>query len=231
MAMLKSKCNFRHHSISQDNDPEYECSNDSNCILNGEDKNVILTVHRDDNCRNVIVYRANTIQTTDAFGNKSISIDPKKPIDAFWLKMGEKDIKKHRKHGKMDDRVPLNMMEKKMLFGVKSKQIKKNGNKKTRKQQQKLADMIRESDYNQSYVVTLNALKKKENGHQYILRMDTTQNKPYLCGKINIGGSDVECALNSIHVSMKKCKVPKISFITIKAERCDNGQSVEGYVW
>merc|ERR1712062_7768 len=152
----------------------------------GEDKNVILTVHRD-NCSNVIVYRANTIKTIDASGNRKVSLDPKRPIEAFWLKMGEKDIKKHRKAGKLDDRVPLNMMEKRMLFGVKSRQIKKNSNKKTRKMMTNVQDMVRESDFDKSYLVTLNALKSRASCHQYILRLDAKTNKPCLVGRINIG--------------------------------------------
>jgi len=224
------KYKFRHESVSTD-ETVFDFCEDTNAILNGWDHNVILTVHREEDL-NVIVYRANTIKIIDASGQKKVTFDSKRPIDAFWLKIGEKDLRKHRKAGKVDDRVPLNMMEKKMLFGVKSSKIKrKNSNKKIRKQMASSAGLIRESDYNQSYLVTLNALKKKENAHQYILRMDPIKNRPYLYGKINIGGADVECALNEIVVSMKKSKVPKINFLTIKGERCDNLSCVEGYIW
>jgi len=210
---------------------EYRCCDETNSILNGEDKNVICIIRRDQlTACNVIVYRANVMEQIDAFGNVKNILHPKDPIDIFWLKISEQDLKKHRESGKYDDRVKLNKLEKKMVYGVKCTKITKKANKKKMRKKLSSNDAIKDSDYDSSFLVTLNALKKQES-LDLILRIDPIDNKPYLCGKINVGGHYIECVLNEILVTMKKSKVPKVSFATIRATRCDNKQPIEAYVW
>lgn len=238
-------------NIKSEETTKYSNCEESQNILNGNDPNVVCMIRRK-RASNLVVYRANTkVNLKDSKNvlneeNKtpdiqSILINSKQPIDIFWLKLSKDDIKSHRDSGKMDDRVEITKIERKLAYGITCKNMSKTNKKKTTKRSRWRSSIkskksksiqIQSNDINtstqipiqSSYKVIFNAVKSLP----MILRIDTNDNRPYLFGNIIIDGISVECKLKEIWVTMKKGTfIPKVDYLTIKAVRCDNNQSIE----
>eukprot|EP01084_Bolivina_argentea_P307574 531650_1 len=173
----------------------------SKLILTGNDPNVICMIRRK-RASNLIVYRAKTIKTISKDNKWKISINPKKQIEIFWLKLSKECLKKHRKSGKKDDRVELTNIEKKFAYGVTCKLMNNN-----------------------QYKVEFNAVKSKS----LILKIDPFDSKPKLFGKIMINKNEIECSLQEIWVNIKKSRLgfSKVDSLTLKVCRCDDKQQIE----
>ena len=218
----------------------YQGCKESMDILNGNDDNVVCMIRRK-RASNLIVYRAKIHLNGGGGGGGSgvdniIQFDSKQPIEIFWLKLSKQDLKKHRECGKLDDRVELSKIERKLAYGITCKKI--NGNKKNVKRsiwsrrRSSNIDIDSKSDNNEtlssslSYKVTFNALKSMT----MTLRINPINKKPNLCGMIMIDGNDIECIMKEIWVTMRKSTklgIPKVDYLTIKAIRCDNNESIE----
>eukprot|EP01084_Bolivina_argentea_P061971 113293_1 len=111
---------------------KYSGCEESKLILSDNDPNVVCKIRRK-RASNLIVYRAITIIETDENGQINTFFHPNRQIEIFWLKLSKNDLKKHRDSGKMDDRVAVSRIERKLVYGVSLKKIKKkNKHKKSR---------------------------------------------------------------------------------------------------
>ena len=246
-------------------DTTYSRCEESKNILDGNDPNVVCMIRRK-KASNLVVYRVNTeVNLQDNKNNEenkagdtqSVSINCKQPIDIFWLKLSKQDLKSHRESGKMDDRVEITKIERKLAYGVTCKKItnKKNTNKKNTKKSRarwrssKSKKSKSSTDTTNTSNITTNTNKNTYTNDAVnnidtssfavrfcalksmamILRIDPNDHKPYLFGNIMIEGNLVECKLREIWVTMKKGTfgVQKIDYLTIKATRCDNNHSIE----
>eukprot|EP01029_Cantina_marsupialis_P028379 TRINITY_DN776083_c0_g1_i1.p1 TRINITY_DN776083_c0_g1~~TRINITY_DN776083_c0_g1_i1.p1 ORF type:complete len:187 (+),score=61.18 TRINITY_DN776083_c0_g1_i1:55-615(+) len=77
--------------------------------LNNE--NIVMYITRSKN-KNIVMYEGMHAEGV---------LDTKKPIDGYWLDIDPAYREKARKKGKMDDRIELRMIEKKLAYGYKTK--------------------------------------------------------------------------------------------------------------
>lgn len=75
---------------------------------------IAFVIERSTN-QNVVVYEG---LLEDQAEGPSALLRSDKPIDAYWLDIDPAYVEKNRKKGKMHDRDELNMIEKKMAYGV-----------------------------------------------------------------------------------------------------------------
>jgi hypothetical protein len=75
-----------------------------------EKETIAFVIERSTN-KNVVVYEG----LIDPGTNK---LKLEKPIDVYWLDLDPAYVEKNRKNGKLHDRDELNMIEKKMAYGV-----------------------------------------------------------------------------------------------------------------
>ena len=76
-------------------------------------KNILFILKRSKN-GNIVVYEA-------LYDGDKLKSD--KPVDVYWLDVDPKYVEANRKKGKMDDRVELNAVEKKIAYGLSAKAI------------------------------------------------------------------------------------------------------------
>eukprot|EP01083_Nonionella_stella_P198713 729376_1 len=224
--------------------PQYHKHEESTAILNGTDSNVLCMIRRK-RASNLVVYTANIIKEIDANGNEKVSVNSKQPIDIFWLKLSKQDMQKHRESGKMDDRVNITKIERKLVYGVTCKKIitsnntnntkqkksfwksiKSKGNPKNTTNNTTMDGEVNEIENNNSYKVVFNALKSI----QMTLRICEEDNTPNLYGKMKDNGVVVDVILKEIWVTMRKSKnlkIPKIDYITIKAIKIRDKKQIE----
>jgi hypothetical protein len=77
------------------------------------DAGVPLTRSRTVTCTSSRVYAARTVP----FGTSAILI-ASNPVDAYWLKIDSQSMANARLRGKADDRVELNLMERRLAYGI-----------------------------------------------------------------------------------------------------------------
>lgn len=78
--------------------------------FSGDEHNIAMYIQRSKN-QNVVCYRGTY---ADAAANV---LDPKAPIDAYWLDIDPEYVKDNRAKGKMDDRCELNLIDRTMAYG------------------------------------------------------------------------------------------------------------------
>lgn len=95
-----------------------------------DEKNIMLFIERNKN-KNVVVYRAMLSEASTVGKNaerlneddaiaarKTLKFNDKEPLDAFWLDIDPAYVASNRKNGVMTNRCELNMIDRKMAYGV-----------------------------------------------------------------------------------------------------------------
>eukprot|EP00485_Elphidium_margaritaceum_P009766 CAMPEP_0202704196 /NCGR_PEP_ID=MMETSP1385-20130828/16920_1 /ASSEMBLY_ACC=CAM_ASM_000861 /TAXON_ID=933848 /ORGANISM="Elphidium margaritaceum" /LENGTH=209 /DNA_ID=CAMNT_0049362167 /DNA_START=42 /DNA_END=671 /DNA_ORIENTATION=- len=174
---------------------------ESKAILN--DPTVVCQIRRSKN-DNRVMYRAKLIDDPSNSGKKML--DPKEPIQVFWLKIEPSYIEKHRKSGKKDDQTDLTFLESNMAFGISWE--------------------VYGDAKNNEFKLTFVALKDRP----CILKMDPKDNAPKCFGSVeNASGKSVNAILTGmyVHTTENWVGLPTVNYILLNGNEYDTGKQIQ----